>query len=285
MKEERPTVLSRLEELLEEFLSESAEARERFLYARPLATEEIRAATEKMLEEMESGKATEPRGLVDIPRAAIQAMRAGERFYRLWGEQGPPEIEVFGNEPVIPERRRRILALLRMGLDCRSREEGAEVLDRLVEARDGIPGLDHDFTCWLYLLCPSIFPPLPTKLFPGAGEVMAGAQGFKDTVRRLWAFSGKHALLLETDDLAVPAAFFQWLALRGSEVWARPRAKGPYYGAELLVGETLLSPAFVERLVREIQSSKLLLFTGASGTGKTYTALRFARYLIRDGGA
>ena len=281
----RTTGLSRMEELLEEFLANTAEARDRFLHVRPKVSEELRRATEAMLADVAEGRSVEPAGLLEIPRKALQQMHAGDEFYCLWEGKPPPELAVVGNEPVVPERRRQVLALLQMGVGCETRQEGVEVLDRLLEASQGIPGLGFDFSCWLYLLAPTVFPPLPGELFSGAGEVLAGVSGLKDTVRRVWAFADRHAPLLQTDDLAVPAAFFEWLCTQGAEVWARPKAKGPYYGAELLVSETLLSATFVERLLRELQSRKQLLFTGPSGTGKTYSALRFVRYLVRDGGA
>jgi len=279
------TGLSRLEELLEEFLAYTAEGRERFLFTRHEVSLEVRELTEELLGAAEAAPAGELDGLLAIPEQARRKLASAEAFYRLWGPGELPVPALLGNEPIFPERRRRVLALLRSGLDCQSREEGAEVLDRLVEACEGIPGLGYDFTCWLYLLAPTIFPPLPADLFPGATEVLSGVSGPKETVRRLWAFGDKHALLLETDDLVVPTAFFAWLSARGAAAWSRPQASGPYYGLEQLIHETMLAPAFVERLVREIQSSRMLLFTGGSGTGKTHTALRFARYLVRDQGA
>lgn len=285
MSPERTIGSSRVEELLAEFLAATERARKRYAGERQRVSAEVRLQTTDMLERFTAGQVEAPAGLREIPRGVVAAQR-GElgQLYPLWDGGPPPELGVFGNEPGLPERRRSVLGLLEGGLHCTTREDAAELLDRLEQGREGVPGLDFSFTCWLYLLAPELVPPLPAGLFPGAGELLAGATGLKDTVRRIWAFADRHAEALGDADLVVATAFFRWLSKRGDEAWARPKAERPYYGAEQLARETLLSPSFVERLAQEAETTRMVLFTGPAGTGKTFSALRFARFLTRDGG-
>lgn len=271
---------NRIHELLRTFLAETEVERLQWIHARDELSGEVRVLTGQLLDTLEQSAPRDPALIESVPHLIAEALDPG--FLDVFGDAGPPRLPVVGDDVGSRERRRRVVALLRMALETSSRAEALEVLGRLEASRNQIAGLGGSFLGWLHLLEPSVFPPLPNAVMNGSKDALAGSGGIVDTARKIWALADAYADELGGGDLAVPAAFLAWIGRRGPDAMAQ---RGPeFYGLNRFVHETLLSATFVERLEADVRVNRLLLFTGHAGTGKTHTAVRFLRYLTRDGG-
>jgi len=270
----------RISELLRSFLEETGAARRAWLRARAELRDDVRSITAQVLETLERSSPKDPALIESVPH--LIAERLDPAFLDVFGEAGPPRLPVVGEDVAARDRRRRIVALLRMGIETGSRAEGLEVLGRLEASRGQIAGLGASFLGWLYVLSPSVFPPLSNLVMRGARDALGGSGGIVDTSRKVWALADAYDDELGTADLGVPAAFLAWVGSRGPDAMA---SRGPeYYGLNRIVHDTLLSSTFVEHLERDVRENQLMLFIGPAGTGKTHAAIRFVRYLTRDGG-
>ncbi len=270
----------RISTLLRSFLSDTEQRRKDWLEARDGLQQEVRAITSQVLAALERGSSQDPALIESVPHLIEEALDPG--FLDVFGEAGPPKLPVVGDDAAARDRRRRIVALLRMGLETGSRAEGLEVLGRLEASRGQIAGLGASFLGWLHLLVPAVFPPLPNLVMRGARDALGGSGGIVDTSRKVWALADAYDDEIDSSDLGVAAAFLAWIGRRGPDAMA---SRGPeYYGLNRMVNDTLLSATFVEHLEQDVRENRLLLFIGQAGTGKTHAAIRFVRYLTRDGG-
>ena len=270
----------RIARKLEEFLGDTFEARATWLQARNDLTPELRALTARLIETLDRGDAHDAAVVESVPLMIEESLTP--EFLDVFGELGPPRLPIVGTEPTIVDRRRRFVALLRMGCEAGSRAEGLEVLGRIEAAKGQIPGLGANFLGWLYCLAPEVFPPLPNHVIRGVQDVLEGTGGIVDSARKVWTLADQSARLIGSDDLGVTAGFLAWVGRQGPDVLAKQTTD--YYGFNRLVHDTLLSAPFLERLEGDLRDNGLLLLTGPPGTGKTYTAIRLLRYLARDGG-
>ena len=271
---------ARIAQKFEEFLGDTFEARATWLQSRRDLTPELRALTASLIETLDRGEAHDPAVVESVPLMIEECLSAD--FLDVFGELGPPRLPVVGDEPTVVDRRRRFVALLRMGIKAGSRAEGLEVLGRLEAAKGQIPGLGANFLGWLYCLSPEVFPPLPNHVIRGLQDALQGTGGIVDSARKLWTLADQSARLVGSDDLGITAGFLAWVGRQGPDALAQQTTD--YYGFNRLVHDTLLSAPFLERLEADLRENGLLLLTGPPGTGKTYTAIRLLRYMARDGG-
>ena len=270
----------RIANKLEQFLGDTFEDRALWVQARSDLTPELRSLTLQLIHTLDRGEAHDSAVVEAVPLMIQESLSGG--FLDVFGEMGPPRPPVVGDDPEASDRRKRFVALLRMGCAAGSRAEGLEVLGRIEAAKGQLPGLGPNFLGWLYCLAPHVFPPLPTHVIRGAQDALAATGGIVDAARKLWVLADQHAGLIGGDDLGITAAFLAWIGEVGPDALATQTDE--HYGFNRLLHDTLMSGAQLEALEAALHERKLLLMSGPPGAGKTFTAMRMARYMAREGG-